>query len=527
MNGSSLSAARRLIGKRSGLLAVIGTFVLAVGVAGCDSSGSSSGSSSEQATAGDTNSEPNGDAAVIARTQGIEVTMGDYERFLQRTRLYAPPDGGVPRELPERRKAHPRIQSQTVRSLLEHQVIRREAERRGIEVEETEIRSFLQSDEKLKRFAGGAGDASSGAGRLELPGELTREDLREVARMRLLREKLRGDLLDGLSDEELWETYRRRNDTVRIGYVSVQNTPTPDEIDAFVEETSEQRFEDYLQENTERYRRPKLVELTLVRPEGDAEADESTLQEAADMLGDGKPVDEVASEIGLAAEQSAYLVRKENPEAFGADQKGQTGYQTSGPRGAYAWRVEGWKEGGSPELDRGLRRELAAEMLRDSLVESVDEKLQPVLEAMRQVERGPDGAVSEEALESLEGDIGGDEMSLETASISRADEDNVSGLGLAESVVEAAFELDDESSPVVNEPVLSRGRAVALLELDRTRPDREGFEKQKESFREKVVEEKKTVIVQDFLRGWFSEHEPTVELEKVRDKYGVMTEKPE
>ncbi len=494
--------------------------VLVGGAVGCDAPEETSSGGEAEASGGD----GGGEAQRIAEAGDLEVTMGDYERFLQRTRLFAPADGAMPAQLPARRKAHPRLQSRTVRSLLENAVIRREAARRGIEVDENEVDEFVRAHEKLGRFLPQA-DAAQEA-ELGLPDGLGREDLREVARVRLLRRALREKLLAGLDGDDLWEMYRRRHDTMRLGYVSLENTPTPDKIDAFVDETPTSEFEAYLGEHPERYRRPKLVELAIVKPKRGGEVDEETLREAAGRLQEGGSVEEIASELDLAYESKAHLVRRENEQAFGAD-RGETGYQTSGPRGAYAWRVEGWREGGEPELDRGLKRELASEMLQESPVDSVEKQLEPVLEAMRGVERQPSGELDEEALERLDQKIDRLGLTLETSEISRAGGERIPGLGLAESVVEAAFALDEASPPVVDEPVLSRGRLVALTQIERDRPDREAFEANRQAFRHEIVEEKKDSIVREFLDEWFTEHQPEMRMQPIRKRYGVANKKPQ
>jgi len=504
--------------------ALLAAVVVGGGSGGCESPDHSGGESTESAseTSSDdssTTAPPAGEAPVVAEAGPVEVTLEDYQRFLRQSRLFAPAQGSSVPEVPARRKMSPRAQLRTVRTLLEHAAIRQLAERRALTATDREIEAYLRESDDLSRFVA-APDAGEEAA-LELPETLSRETLREVARIQVLRRRLREALLADLESEDLWRIYQRRHDTVRIAYVSVPNSPRPDSIDQFLEQTDSSQIQSYFEQHADRYRKPKLVRLAVVRPPAGEEVDEATLTTAAEKLADGVEAETVADELGLEAEREAYLVRKENREAFGAD-KGATGYQTDGPRGAYAWRVEGWREGGKPTLDRALRREVAADMMRESVVPSVLRKLTPALMAMRNVERGNDGSVSEEALSALEGNLEERGLTLETPdAFSRAADGRVPGLGLAESVFEAAFELEADS-PVVDKPVLSRGRAVAVMRVERNRPDREAFEADREEFRQTIVEEKKDLVVDEVVARWLSEHEADIDLGAVRDKYGVM-----
>lgn len=515
-------------GLRSPLPSIVVVIATTVGLVagGCDSpdeAGDRAETSSESSSSESTPSTSSDDGPpVVAEAGSIELTLEDYDRFLRQSRLFAPTDETRLPEIPTRRKKSPRAQIQTVRTILEHAVIRRLAEKRDISVSEADIDAHLRESDDLSRFVA-APDASAGPA-MEVPEALSREDLREAARVQLLRRKLREALLADLTTEDLWKMYRRRHDTVRIGYVSVPNSPAPDSIDRFLERTDSSKIKAYAKDHAKRYRRPKLVHLAIVRPPAGGDVDEATLKKAADQLEGGTPADRVADEVGLEAEPDAYLVRKENREAFGGD-KGATGYQMEGPRGAYAWRVEGWRKGGDAELDRALEREVAADMLSQTVVPSVLVKLQPVLEAMRGVERNDDGTVADGALRSLKKRLADRGRTLQVSeAFSRSDDGRVPGLGLAKSIFDRAFELGAEQ-PVAEEPVLSRGRAVAMMLVERNRPERKAFESEKEAFRKKVVEQKKDLIVDEYVRRWLSEHEPDIELEPVREKYGVMKKK--
>ena len=459
---------------------------------------------------------------VLAKAGELEVTLREYERFMRQSRLFAPAEQGSVPEIPRLRQANPRLQTQSLRSLLKQEIIMQTAVERGIEASNEEVESYIREHEKLGRFVGD-GEARE----LDLPEGFSRSDLREVARAELLKNKVRAALLAALDRDDLWRMYRRRKDTARIAYVSVENTPTPDEIERLVgsdDPSDRRRISEYFEKHQSRYRMPRLVKLAVVKPEPGTEIEESKLERAAKLLSEGGAAAEVASELELKHETQAFLVRQENPEAFGAE-KGETGWETEGPRGAYAWRVEGWRESETAQLERGLRREVAADLLRETVVTSARRKLQPVLEAMRRVDAGEDGIVSSRELKPVEEVTRGSELKLvETKPFSSGPQPTVEGLGLAKRVAGAAFELD-ASSRVVDEPVLSRGRAVAMMLLERDRPRREEFESQYESFREKVLAEQKKVVLDHYVSDWLSEHEPELDVEPLHIKYGVLKKK--
>ena len=490
-------------------VAVLAVVAMMIGHSGCDSKGA------------DEEKKEKSGPTVLATAGELQVTMADYEAFMERSRLFAPlRDGEIP-PIPPKRKASPRIQMESVRSILKNKIAHREASKRKISVADREVEAFISSHDKLSRFVGKEDE------KLSLPEGLSQQDLQEVARDALRRRKLRDAMLEEISDEELWEIYRQGNESVRIAYVEAENSPTPDEIDAFIDEQKNEgdaRIRSYLEKHGKRYRMPKLVKLAIVRPEAGADVEESKLKRAAKLLDEGASAASVAETLALAHEDEAMLVRKENREAFDSE-KGATGYQMTGPRGAYAWRVEGWKEGGEPKLDRALRREVAADILRESLVPSTEKKLASVLEAMRQVAKGSGEKLTEEDLEPVADVASAQGLSLETTGFfAKSSRGNVPGLGLAEPVGEAAFQLD-ASNRVVDRPILSRGRAVALMLLEHNRPSREAFDKKKDDFRAKIVKRKRRVVLDKFVGNWMSENKPVINMKPVREKYGTLEKK--
>lgn len=512
--------------------------VLLVGAAGlfvgCDRSGDGSESgegSKSRESSGESEPEESGSGpeivyrdgpspdseTVLAEADGLVVTFGEYREYIRRSRLYAPREEGVVVEIPPERKADPRRQSQTVRALLEEKLLGRAAEAHDVEVTEDEIGTFVRDHDRLDRWS----DALDGeSGTSVLPEGLDRSDLEAVARQLLRRRKLADALVEVPEGRDLWEWYRRKHEKVAVAYVEMENTPTPDEIDAFAEQ-NEGKIEAYFEENKGSYRMPKLVRIAMVRPPQGREADEETLRRAAERLASGSSPEEVADRLELDSRSEAFLRRRENPEAFSADE-GATGFQMDGPRGAYAWRVEGFRKGSIPELDRSLRREVAADMLRRSIVPSVGETLQRVLDEMRGVANSVDGPIEDSSLGDVRELLDGESASLQiTDPFARSKHGTVPGLGVAEEVMEAAFALTEEE-PVVEGPILSRGRAVALMLLERKEPSREAFERRRDELRDELRERRRKTAVRRHLVAWFDEHDPSIDLEPVQIEYGVL-----
>jgi hypothetical protein len=518
--------------------------VLVVGAWGCDRSGDEPGGEAaesaeqteESGEAGDRSAgessgprivHPDGPApeaqTVLASGGEVEVTLADYEAFLQRSRLFAPKGAA---EVSAQRRANPRLQSNAVRSLLEAKVLDREFERRQMEISDEELREFVASDRRLRRYSGilGDGEGADAGGGVELPEGLGREDLVAVARRVLKRRRLQEAFVADIEEEEIWQAYRARRDRARIAYVEAPNSPTPEEIDRFIEESGQgdgSPIAAYFREHRARYRHPRMAEIVELRPGSDDGEVADKLERAARMMEEGTDPKAVAEKLGLEHAGKGFVVRRENPEAFGGE-VGSTGFQTDGPGGAYAWRVVGERESKIPELDRPLRREVASDLLQQSVVESVRERLDPIIAAMSSVEVGEDGVVAESDLKPVRRAAKAEELSVETTDFfGRANGGSVPGLGLAESLVDAVLGRTMEQ-PVVDEPVLTRGRAVAAMLLERQTPTRDKFEDEKETFAEKYRRRQRSTAIQRFMSTWQEEHDVQKNLKPLRVKYGVL-----
>jgi hypothetical protein len=462
---------------------------------------------------------------IVAQAGDVTVTFGEYEAFLRQSRLFRP--GGGTEPISKTRLARPRAQVGAVRSLLRSAVIEAEVKRRGLTPSQSDVVEFLTQDSKWSPYAGHLIEDQEAEE--PLPEGVKPADLEAIARRALNRKRLQEDLLEKLDGEKIWEIYQRRHDRISLLVAGVDNSPSPENIDAYIDEHGtrpDSPIRAYYEANKRRFGAPRQVTLTMLVPKGKGdESDvESTLKKAAKRLaGDAKPK-AIAGDLNLELRREQHLVKRENREAYGAE-RGETGYQTEGPRGAYAWRVEGWREPQPTELKGRTLREVASEAMQKEVVPSARETIEKAEAALREVTPKPDGSVSDAQIDTLKEQFGSDAVEvIQTGLFPKRDQGRVPKIGLAEPIVERAFEMGEPGS-VTDEPILSRGRVYAFRILERETPSREAFEAEREAFREKIIEAERDSIVATFMSGWMEKNNPDVNLEPIQVKYGVIKKK--
>ncbi|MGM0556993.1 MAG: hypothetical protein ACQEVA_11490 [Myxococcota bacterium] len=469
-------------------------------------------------------SEPTPDT-VLAEGGDIEVTMADFERAMSRSLLLAPKkDGEIQTEVPAERLAVPNMQISVVRRLLASKVVEQAAEQRGIEATTEEKVAALESHRKLTEYADLIAERPEKPPPELAKRGLTVDEIDAIAHDIVVREKLQEALLAEISEQDLWEAYQARQNTVKLALSWVRNTPRSATIDAFVreqEQSDSSEITQYYQEQQERYRRPTMLEAVILAPEPGTSADKETLEEAAKRLADEVDYEKIADELGLELDEDARLVRQENKEAFGSD-VGETGYEMSGPRGAYAWRVTGFEESRETELTSGLQRQIAAEILRSrAVVPTAAAKLTKMRRAMKGAETNADGQLTDAALEAL-GETA-DQLGLEftvTKDFVLSPRGFIPGVGLAREVSEAAEDLTMDQ-PLADRPILSREKAYIVRLQDKHTPTRAEFEDVKDDFRERYIAEQRRRIIDRFVAEWEDEHDVQLDVGPVQVKYGV------
>lgn len=443
----------------------------------------------------------------IATAGEHEITLEEFEHSAQVSLLFGP-EGLT--EMPPERLAIPHIHLTMARALLGRELMMAEAARRGIVPTEAELLSWLENNDKLGRFAALLDDDEKLAEALK-PYGLTKADLLEVARVSVTTDAFTDALVEAVTNEEVWETYEQQRTTRTLAVLTMSNVPTSDEIDAFVRDEP-RAIDEYYRENVNEFRIPRRARIDIVRPAPGKEVDEETLARAAADLRRGVQPVTVAKTHGLEYETDVEVVRAENPEAFAAS-PGESGWEADGPRGAYAWRLQGFEPSRLPEMSRPLRRQIAAKILRTRALTPHAEKR--LTEAAQKLEKLPrdelaDAFVSQQDLE------------FEVVTATDHPRGLLPGFGLSEEVVEAAFDTDVGE---VSKPILSRERGFVFKVLDSTVATREEFDANLAANRKTYQDAYRPRALQLWVENALREKQATIDTKPLRVKYGVLQKK--
>lgn len=469
---------------------------------------------------------PAAPAGAIATGSGFHVTIDDFERSLERGILTAPDAilaKGV-KAVPRDRFHVPFVQNTTTRALVMKQLSQLEAEKRGISISLTELEDFARQDPMLSRFIGDVIVLGDGTrldyGLSELG--MTIADVHELARERLLKQRLEDKLIEEVTDEQIWRAWSHAHDRLRAVIVRVSNTPTSAEIDDFITsdkaaKTSE--IKNYFDANARRYRRPRMVEVTILRAKKEGQRD--LLEEAASLLEAGQTAANVASQLDLELATKQHLVRQEDPSAFRA-KLGERGVSMRAPRGDYMWEVTGVLESEPAKLERSLEREIASTLLQQSnQVHSAKGRAAKVVAKLRDLPASP---TKEQLVPLTALDRPGSIKAWTSDWLVREDNGFVTGVGANQTFQDRLFELTEEKSLLATPIVGDQYLWVARL-IEREHPDRAVFDAQKEQNRARFLEAVRPRIFDINFRTWSEDYNVKLDLSALREKYG-KPEKP-
>jgi len=304
---------------------------------------------------------------VVGRAGGVELRLSEYGRALSRMALFAPG-----RELPVTLVKEPFFQHSTVMDVLTVRLVREEAARRGVEVSAEELAHELEKEPALASLASMSAEERGAV--LRSMG-LTEVDLEEVARDRALSPKLNAALVPAVEPEELWEAWRREHERVVLRFVRVPNMPASAAVTRFVDGQGE-AIEAYYRAHPSRFATPvtRRARMILRRLGGrysaaDEARERTLLQELRgkverkeakfEALASTFSQDETASGGGA----QGWVVPRQRPEAFGFEVGAVSGPVRTG-EGLALFVAEEERPAAVAELDGGLRREIAAELIR-------------------------------------------------------------------------------------------------------------------------------------------------------------------
>lgn len=457
-----------------------------------------------------------GDDTVLASWKDHTVTVADFDHAARIGRLFAPQTtlDNPPPPVTDRRMAMPTVHFTMTRSLMTRLVVSEAIEELGLEVSDEEALQALRDNDQLIEFIDAMGTDKLKTYLKNIG--LSEADIIRVGRELAEREKLEDHLVAQLDEERIWEHYQTQNRLISVAIAHGMNVPASDELSAFVRDNPD-AIEAYFEENATSFRVPGRVEIEMLalKTEGDSE---DGLKKAADRLKRGEQASKVAADLGLDFKDSVYLVRQQNNEAFSGGE-GSTGWTASGPGGAYAWRVKTFHASHQPELNRPLRRQVAAEMMRRSkLVGSLKSKLEEAASALKDLGYEPEPAELEKARRTIHAL----DLKFEvTPEFSRTPNGALPGIGLAPEVSEAAFALR-ESTPT-SEPILSRENGYVVHLLERKEPSREAFEASRETLIDRYRKSARSTVVDRFVQSKLGPTDSTFDLRPLGIKYGVIS----
>lgn len=469
---------------------------------------------------------PDAPTDVIASGVGFHVTVDDFERSLGRGILTAPDTilaKGV-KTVPKDRFHVPFVQNTTTRALVMKQLSQLEAEKRGLSLSLSELDDFARQDPMLSRFIGDViilGDGTKLGYGLDALG-MTMADVHELARERLLKQRLEDQLVKEVTDEQIWRAWSHAHDRLRAVIVRVSNTPSSAEIDDFIAsdkaaKTSE--IKNYFDANARRYRRPRMTEVTLMR--APKEGQRALLEEAVSLLEAGEDATDIAQRLGLELATQQHLVRQEDPSVFRA-KIGARGVSMRAPRGDYAWEVTGVLESEAATLDRALEREVASTLLQQgNQVHSAKGRAAKVVAKLRGL---PETPTTDQLASLTKLDRPGSIKAWTSDWLVREDNGFVTGVGANQTFQDRLFELTQEdpllATPIVGDQYLWVAKLIA-----REHPDRVTFDAQKEQNRARFLEAVRPRIFDINFRTWREDYNVKLELSPLRDKYS-KPEKP-
>ncbi len=484
--------------------------------------------SSPDATSPPADMAPN--LAPLISGGGLSLTVEDFERAARRAMVFAPDEileqGAT--KVPRARLQQPFLQASVTRQLIEEALIEREASRRGIQVSMAEVEALIRENEKLRRFA-----LDEHSLEHALPGvnlttlSLSMADLHDIARKQLLREKLADALISEIERDEVEQAWRFSQDRAHMLFVRVANTPTSKEIDGFLSDSSRLKdVESYFASHPKRFTSPGVVQLDLLRATSKGKLED--LKAAAAKISKGEqPLSDIASEYGLTLETGQRLVRKEDPRAFAA-QVDEVGVSMQAPRGDYVWVVRGKVEASVPKLDRPLKREIAAILMRErNQVASARQKAAALIEELEALDLAkikPDEA-QQKVSKALDKSSGRRVKVLRPEWLQRDPTGFVRGVGTSEALRDAIFAMEQGGGVLSPAVPVDQFLWTGIL-LERQRPDMKDFDANYPRYLEQYKEGIKPKILDLRFASWQERKGIKAHMDVLRDHYGAYTKSP-
>jgi peptidyl-prolyl cis-trans isomerase D len=184
--------------------------------------------------------------ATVAEVEGAPITAREYQRQLNsRMQMFRASGGG---NISEAMLKQLGIDRQVLQSLIEQRATEAEARRNGLKVSDAEVREFIMHIPNLQENGQFIGYERYRQALRNLRPPLTEAEFEEAVRRDLLAEKLQSAVTSWVtvSDSEVDEEYRRRNEKVKLEAVAFQGdayrtglTATDEEVAAVFNKNAE------------------------------------------------------------------------------------------------------------------------------------------------------------------------------------------------------------------------------------------------------------------------------------------------
>jgi len=422
---------------------------------------------------------------VVARFGDGRITEAQLAEALRLTAAIARARGAPPPPLEDER-----LRRGLIFDLVDRQLIREEAQRRGLTVDPAALQREL-------RLPGGDGSPAW---------RLLQED-------RLLAHALARALLDPLDEQALRRFFTHQEARIELRWVKVPRTPTSGEVDGLLREHPEE-VDRYYREHKRDFRTDSRRTVRLFQqavPPAASAAQQQEIQQQVGALQARVARREITllSLVPLSTHPSrdqqglvGPLTRAQLPAAFSVPVGGISRvYQNL--EGFYFVEVLAAEESRERPLDDALRREVAA---RAVVARRENRRAWTLAEEVRQALAGsgrlapllqPNGLVLQN-----------------TGFFARGSGRSIPGVGLVpESLVERLFTL---RPPVAPEPVLEVGADLLVVQLvGRREPDWSRFERERAQLPEAILADQARPALTAWLAGQPARREIQVDMERL------------
>lgn len=488
---------------------------------------------------------PEGGARYAAKVYGDTITLGEMKAayILANGPRYTTQDA---RQM--------RLKELVLQGLIERDLLAREAQRVGYQIDEDEV--MLRLAEKGILYVSAPVNAPSSIPSGPVPlsfadesGVFDLDNARRFIQNRLgrtieefaqsqiretLAERMRETVMAGVtvSPNEVWDAYAREKDKVEIKYVRFaddfyrqQVSPTPADVDAYLKEHASDIEAEYEREKhrytgLEKQVRARHILFKANTAEGASDAGVDAKAQAERAAAKAKA--EAARKRALSGEDFAKLARELSEDTGSAAEGGDLGYNTKGKMvapfddaqfalkpgeisnvvesrfGYHVIKVEGVREGDVPVEE--AKREIADKQLREARAAQLAK------------------AAADKALAALRSGTTLEQLETELTAKKEAEGDSALAPAVREArpfgrgatpiagadnreLVKQAFELSMEN-PLPKEPVKVSDSYVVFKLISRERPEKEAFAgAEEERLNDALLHRKRLDVLDQYVHG--------------------------